>query len=858
MQVITTHTGCDFDALASMIAAGKLYSEAKLCFSGPPSREVRDFMHLYGWMIPIEKLDEEDLGKIERLILVDTRWKGRIGMFGRLVGKKGVETHIYDHHPPHEKDIKGDKEVSMQVGATTSILVDLIRKRGISITPFEATLFGLGIYEDTGSLSFFSTTSFDLRSMAYLLEKGAKLEFISNFLNPGLTERQDVLLKDFLEKARIMYINGVEVVMIKAEVSEFVGGLSPPLHKFIDLKNPDVTFAVVRSQDKTFIMARSRLPFVNVDDILSKLGGGGHSLAASAVLKNISLEEAEEKLLHLLKGHIYSPFKVGNAMRTSIRFAFPEMSAIKVKEIMEKEKLEVVPVQEDNKIVGIISKQKVEHIINYNSAKAPIKSYYSRKFVSVPPSFSLKRAQKLMMEEEVPWLLVFQGESFLGIITSFDVFRAFHGEVPPDNLKSFLERKVPPHIMETLKQAGEVAHQMRFSAFIVGGFVRDLLLGNENLDIDLVVEGDGIAFAKKLAKNLKAKLTVHPKFGTATLSVSEDFKLDIATSRREFYLRPGALPIVEKATLKEDLFRRDFTVNAMAISIMPFDFGRLVDFFGGKDDLEAFRVRVLHPKSFIDDPTRIFRAVRFEQRYGFRIERKTEKLIKEAIKENIFQYVSGERIKGELTQILEEDKPREMLHRMDELGILRSLYPGVCLTAKKDRILDELIDAVARYEILKGEKAKRWLIRMAALLDGLKKKDIENFCRRYSFTREERETIFASIEGSGKIIIKLKAPKMRASSIYYLLKSFPPEALILAMARTRSNLIKKRIILYLSFLDKVKVEVTGKDLKRMNFKPSPKFSFILEEVKKAKLNGIVKTKQEEIEFIKKKFSAGDR
>lgn len=858
MQIITTHTGCDFDALASMMAARKLYPEAKLCFSGPPSREVRDFMHVYGWMISVEKFEEENLDKVKRLILVDTRWKGRIGIFGRLVRKRGVEIHVYDHHSPHPEDIRGDREICMQVGATTSILVNLIKKRGIPISSFEATLFGLGIYEDTGSLSFFSTTSFDLTSLAYLLERGAKLEFISNFLNPGLTEKQDILLKDFLQQARSIYINGVEVFLITTEVKDFVGGLSLPLHKFIDLKNPDLVFAVVRSQDKVFIMARSRLPFVNVDDILSEFGGGGHSLAASAVLRDVELKEVEEKLYRVLQENVRSPLKVGNVMRPFAKCVFPDMSAGEVKQIMEKENMEVVPVQEESEIVGIISRQKVRHVIEYNSAGAPIKSYYSRKFVSVSPSFSLKRAQKIMVEEEVPWLLVFEENSFLGIITSFDVFKAFHGEPPPNNLRWLLEERVPSPIMRILVRAANTTSQMGFSTFIVGGFVRDLLLGNENLDIDLVVEGDGIAFAKRLAKNLGAELTVHQKFGTATLNISGDFKLDVATSRREFYPRPGALPLVEKAPLKEDLFRRDFTVNAMAISIMPSDFGRLVDFFGGKKDLENFKVRVLHARSFIDDPTRIFRAIRFEQRYGFCIEKGTEKLIKQALEEDVFRQVSGKRIKEELIQILEEDRPRNMLRRMGQLGVLRAVHPGLRLTASKDRILNQLIDAIARYEVLKGERGRRWLLRMAVLFNGLEREQVESFCRKYSFTREEKRVLFAAHKNSREIIASLKAPKMKPSSIYYLLSSYPPEPLILAMARTKSNLVKRRIILYLSSLDKVKLEVSGNDLKKMNYKPSPRFSKILEEVKKAKLDGTLETKQEEIEFIKKNFDSGDK
>ncbi|MBC7190641.1 CBS domain-containing protein, partial [Candidatus Aerophobetes bacterium] len=664
MQVITTHTGCDFDGLASMVAAGKLYPEAKLCLSGPPSPEVRSFLHLYGGMIPVERFDEKRLSEVERLILVDTRWASRIGIFKRLVEEKKVEIHIYDHHPAHPRDIKGEAGISMEVGATTSILVDVIKKRNIPITPFEATLFGLGIYEDTGCLCFFSTTSLDLSSMAYLLDKGARLEFISLFLNPGLTEKQSILLKDFIEKAKTVNINGVEIVLIVTRVDDFMGGLSLPLHRFIDLKNPDVVFAIVGSQDKVYVMARSRLPFVNVDEILSSLGGGGHSMAASAVLKKKEPEEVERALYSILQDTVRSPLNVKEVMRPCTRFVLPEMRAVDVKKMLEEEKLEVIPVEKEKKVVGIISKEKVENIILHNSPESLIKSYYSRRFAKIEPSSPLKKAYRKMIEEKVPWLFVFEGERCLGVITAQDIFNALSVSFWSDNLKSLLEKKVPSRIMDILVKAGEVAKKMGFSVFIVGGFVRDLLLGNENLDIDLSVEGEGVLFARELAEKLNATLSLHPEFGTATLELEEGFRLDIATTRREFYPHPGKLPVVEKASLRDDLFRRDFTVNAMAISLNPSDFGRLIDYFGGRKDLEERKVRVLHSGSFKDDPTRIFRAVRFEKRYGFFIEKNTENLIRQALRDNAFSPVSGKRIKEELVQILEEDRPDEMLERM--------------------------------------------------------------------------------------------------------------------------------------------------------------------------------------------------
>jgi len=860
MQIITAHTGCDFDALSSMVAAGKLYPEAKLCFSGVLSREVRDFMRLYGWMVPVVKVSRKDLDKVKRLILVDTRWINRIGIFKDLIGKKGVEIHIYDHHPPHPGDIQGDAGVCREVGATTSILVDLIKKRGIPVTPFEATLLCLGIYEDTGSLSFSSTTSLDLQSAAFLLERGANLELISSFLNRGLSEKQNLLLKSFLENSKIKMINGVEIFIIGVEIEDFVGGISLPLRKFIDLKNPDVTFAIVRSKEKVYLMARSRNPSINVGEILSFFKGGGHNLAASAIIKNKDIEEVEKELYRVLEKNIHPGITVGQIMRSPVSTVSPDTPVGEVEKIMQEDDLEILPVQEKQEIIGVISREKVKNVISHSSINSPVKSYYSRKFISISPFISLKKAQQTMMEEDVSYLFVFQGEKFMGVLTGLDLFKAFHKDsrdFSSENLKDKLKEKVPPGIVDILLRAGKLAYSMGWSVFIVGGFVRDLLLGNENFDIDLVIEGDGILYAEKLSEELGANLTIHRDFGTATLNLSENFKLDIATSRREFYPRPASLPHVKPAPLKEDLFRRDFTVNAMAISINPPDFGRLIDFFGGRRDLRERKVRVLHVRSFIDDPTRIFRAIRFEQRYNFCIEKVTERLIKLALREGVFQLLSGKRIKEELKQILEEDRPERNVYRMQKLGILKVIQPGIYLNSSREMIFDKLIDTIARYEILTGEKSKRWLIRLSVLLKDLTKEEIENFCSKYSFTREERETILASSKKADEIVERLTVPEMKPSSIYYLLRSYPPEALILAMAIAKDDIVEKRIVLYLSHLQKIELEITGDDLKKMGYKPSPEFSRILEETKKAKLDGLVKTVEEEVEFIRKNFAQGE-
>jgi len=395
---------------------------------------------------------------------------------------------------------------------------------------------------------------------------------------------------------------------------------------------------------------------------------------------------------------------------------------------------------------------------------------------------------------------------------------------------------------------------MGYRAFIVGGFVRDLLLGIENLDIDLVIEGEGIPFALQFARRIGAKVVTHREFGTATLTLSDGFKLDIATSRKEFYPEPAALPQVKPASLREDLLRRDFTLNAMAIDLGPSNFGKLIDFFGGQNDLMEGKVRVLHEKSFIDDPTRVFRAVRFEQRYGFLIEEETERLIREVLEKRIFHRLTRERIKEELIQILEEDKPEKAIRRMQDLGVLEAIYPGMRLTPEGEKVLDRLVDVFAWVEILSEERPRKWLTRLLVLLEPLSEDKVKDFCQSYRFTREERSCIIEAKSKVKGLVEKLRSPEYLAPSfIYYLLEPLPQELLLLAMAKTEEKLVKKRIFFYLSRLKDVRIEVDGQDLKRMGYRPSPKFRQILNEVKKARLDGKVRTKEEEISYIREKF-----
>jgi len=220
--------------------------------------------------------------------------------------------------------------------------------------------------------------------------------------------------------------------------------------------------------------------------------------------------------------------------------------------------------------------------------------------------------------------------------------------------------------MDIIKIVGKIADELKVPAYIVGGPVRDKLLGIANYDLDFVVESDGIKFAEALNKALKGKLTAYKAFGTATIELKEK-RIDIVTSRKETYNHPAAYPTVKPGKIKDDLFRRDFTINAMAIAVNKKGFGRLIDFYSGQKDLKKGLIRVLHDKSFMDDPTRIFRAVKFSVRFGFKIEPHTKKLIKEAVLDGLLGEVNAGRIRKEIELFLKEKDPKKCLDIFSKL-----------------------------------------------------------------------------------------------------------------------------------------------------------------------------------------------
>lgn len=870
MDVITTHTNADFDSLASMIAAKKLYPEAVLVFPGSQEKSLRDFfIHSTLYALEVERVKNIDLGQVERLILVDTRQMSRIGKFSEILGKSGLEIHIYDHHPPSPDDIHGSLEVVSEVGATVTVLLNVLIKKGVNITPDEATVMLLGIYEDTGNLTFPSAREEDFQAAGYLVGKGANLNILSNVITKELTSEQIFLLNDLIQSATRYDVHGIDVVIAQASVEWYVGDIAILVHKLKDMENLDVLFVLVQMEGRVYLIGRSRIVEVNVSEIASEFGGGGHPTAASATLKGMSLIEAHSRLLKILR-QVVSPRRVArDLMVYPVKTVEPERTMEEAGEILSRYLLDTLPVFKEEKVVGLISKEVADRAIRHGLKDATVKEYMTTEFSVISPEAPFSKIQELAFGQSQNLIPVVENERLVGVVSLADVMQVLHeGMVKTERetqplyarkkmISKLIQERFPERIRNLLAEFGRVGDDLGYSVYGVGGFVRDLLMRVENYDVDIVVEGDGIRLAEEFEKRFHSRIRTHKKFGTALVLFSDGLKVDVATARMEVYDSPAALPTVEKGSIKADLCRRDFTINTLAIHLNPRSFGELIDFFGGVKDIKEKTIRVLHNLSFVEDPTRVFRAIRFEQRLKFQIGKHTQNLMKNAVKMGIFDRLSGGRMLAEFILICQEENPTPALKRMKDFNLFQFLHPSLRLDEEKITLFEQIHHVISWFDLLfLDEKHERWLIYFYGLIDSLKDQEIREICERLAMNDRLKQRVMEGKRQADLTLLQLfswisagKEPKR--SEIYSALDSLTTEVKLFMMAKTTQTATRRYISLYFTQLKDTKPILRGADLIQMGFKPGPSIRKRLEDLLKARLDEQVITRQDELQYVNK-------
>jgi len=862
MHLIMTHEQADFDAIASLLAARTLEPNALAVLPRRLNRNVRAFLTLYGAALPLVEFHDLHRTRVHCITLVDTQTTPSVK--GQSDDTRFV---VVDHHPPNENLPASWVTHIEEVGATATLYTEAVMEAGLELSPIMATLLLLGIYEDTGSLSYKNTTPRDVRASAWLLEHGASLSIASDFLNHPLSAEQRELYNYLLEAAVTYDIQGLSVVVACGKAMGMMDEISTIAHKLRDIFDPDGLFVMVALNDHIQMVARSTTDMIDVGKVAEEFGGGGHTRAAAALIRDRKMDDLCTDLHAVLDRMVVPVLTVGQIMSRGPQLLEGDETIASASALMQRFGHEGYPVVQDGHIVGLLTRRAVDRAMTHKLGKRPVSSIMEAGGLRVKPEDSIQTLQRLMIEHGWGQIPVEDPESghIIGIVTRTDLIKTMGEDVsrqPQRDMVEQLERALPPARLDLLRVISREAEARADALYIVGGFVRDLLLETPSLDFDLVVEGDAIGLAKTLGELYGGRVSSHRRFGTAKWQIDPDStalqeamdgqsmdvlpsNLDFVSARTEFYTHPTALPSVQRGSIKLDLHRRDFTLNTLALRLDGRYFGQLLDHWGGVRDLEEKNIRVLHSLSFVDDPTRMLRAVRLEQRLGFEIEPRTLELLQQALP--LMDRVSGQRIRHELEQIFDEPNADGIMQRLASLDLLQSIHPGLVW----DGWTAHCFRAIRNFEVDPAwhlEQPSRDVLRYAALtyrMDAIVAADV---CKRLRFPGWMQRNIVAVNRVGHQLMSDQE--EFTPSRVVRILETCREEALAaLWMCLEDKPAIQQWVHNYLTSWRNVAPTVDGHDLQRLGLSPGPAYRNILWSLRAAWLDGIVQNEEQEAAYM---------
>jgi tRNA nucleotidyltransferase (CCA-adding enzyme) len=974
MDIILCHTTADFDTLGAAVGLARLLPGSRIVLTGGTHPTVRDFLALYRDEYPLIERRAVVPELIRSVSLVDTQQRDRVGKAAAWLDLPDLqEIVVYDHHLGQGSDLPATRVEIEPVGATTTLIVERLQRANLVLTIAEATVMALGIHVDTGSLTFEMSTPRDALALGWLMQQGADLAVVNEYVEPGLSPQLQALLPVALAELRYAAVGGKTIGWVRLATEKFVPGLSSLTSQIQDIDSTLDVLVLVHevvagaAANRVTIIGRSQLPAVDLRELFSSIGGGGHAGAASASLKGIDVQMTLDRLLGAISAAVPQPLTARDLMSAPIRTIRPETTIAEAQRILLRyghSGLPIVAAPADDgidRLVGIISRRDLDLALHHGFSHAPVKGYMTNQVRTIAPDTTLPAIEALMVTYDIGRLPVLAAGKLVGIVTRTDVLRSdrhhhvkpsketkhpapdsnpllgaksavlgfprldspfltgnpskgesllgfvpWSGDptgrtpqvehlfkrgargglegyattqtdrkiLPPRDLQQ-LQAQLAPQQWELLSRAAQFAEQWGWQIYLVGGAVRDLLLAKTgNLlikDIDLVVDGchqaADVGAGVKLATELQAiypaaRLDIHGAFQTAALRWHDDREfdslgIDIATARTEFYPYPAANPEVEASSIRQDLYRRDFTINAMALRLTAATTPPLLDFFGGVGDLQTQQIRVLHPNSLIEDPTRIFRGVRFAIRLGFQLETQTVAYIRYAINSGVYDRTAQAnpktpalqtRLKTELKYLLQSPDWRSALELLSDLGALQCIHATLKLEPELLRQLQLLARCLRRFDL--QPQLIHWQLRLETIIAALAPQFRQPVAQNLQLPEDSIERL-ANLERSQTQIVCSLPTSDRVSQVVQLLRRFDVAMLILIAVRCRDLTIRRQIWRYLTVWQHIQPPLTGNDLRRLGYKPGPQYRQILDNLLAATLDGEIIDRASAEEFLKR-------
>ncbi|MBF2050285.1 MAG: CBS domain-containing protein [Elainella sp. C42_A2020_010] len=910
MDLILCHITADFDTLGAAVGLSRLYPGARIVLTGGAHPAVRDFLALHRDEYALIERRSVTPEQIRTVIVVDAQQRDRLGKAAEWLDLPGVEVIVYDHHLEAESDIAATERRIAAIGAVTTLVAEQLQAHQISLSPVEATVMALGVHVDTGSLTFDHATVRDAAALTWLMQQGANLRAIAEYVEPGLSPQLQDLLSVALENLQTETLRGYCLAWVLLSVETYVAGLSNLASRLLTLTEVDVLLLAARypiseTEERLTVIGRARssagaasMQSFNLGALFQKWGGGGHSRAAAMTLRGADPEAVLQELIDSLRQQVPQPPTARDLMSSPVRTIRPETTIAEAQRILLRYGHSGLSVVDANdQLVGIISRRDLDIALHHGFSHAPVKGYMTTNLKTITPDTPLPEIESLMMTFDIGRLPVLDASQLVGIVTRTDVLRELHQAglreqdqaVPeaeqtlrdycllPGVVQTLLRQRLLPALWDLLLEAAKQAEQRGWQLYLVGGAVRDLLLAKPGQpllldDIDLVVDGfhraadqaAGVAMAKALQQLYPAaRLQIHGRFQTAALlwhhdPVLDSLWIDIATARTEFYPYPAANPEVEASSIRQDLYRRDFTINALAIRLTPPRIGELLDFFGGVVDLRAKQIRVLHANSFIEDPTRIYRAVRFAVRLGFEIDPQTEGYIRTAIASGIYHRIQAEvektpalqtRLRQELRYILEARYWKAALQLLSDLGAICCIHPDLELNDTLwwqlrlvDRWLGCFIHPLGSAEHYQLANLEHWLILLELMLFHLETEARVKVATNFQLPAESVQRLQALDQNQTAIVAALSHCQRPSQVVRELSQYDLPTLILVAVSVPRP--IRRQIWQYLIHWSQVKAPLDGNDLKALGYKPGRQYKQILDQLLNATLDGEIHSRAE--------------
>jgi tRNA nucleotidyltransferase (CCA-adding enzyme) len=908
-MLILTHENADFDAIASLLAASKLYPGGMPMLPRRVNRNVEKFLTLYWDIFPFLRPGEWQRQQVEQVILVDTQ---HITAVRGMIPDPHVQ--VFDHHEQKEERENWEYHID-PVGATTTLLVERIKAAGLAISAEEATLFLLGVHEDTGSLTYPSTTVRDVWAAGWLMEQGALLPAVRRFLRMPFTAVQRDLYEQLLQNVRWLESGGQTIALTTAIAPPaFDDEISPIAHRLRDLIPAAALFVLVKiGRNNVQLVARSGSEQIDVAFVAAAMGGGGHKRAAAAMIVSDSLTAVSAQIEALLPQAVTPITTVsalmsyGSAHTIPVTATIAEAAAMVLK--LGHEGYPVVDV-ENGRLVGLLTRRAVDRAMAHQYGDKTVRTIMKAGRVTVTEDDSIERVQQLMLTEEwgqIPVVGAGGDVPLVGIITRTDILTHLFqpkSETAVIDMRHLLESQFPPALWRMAVAIGEMAAELHLPLYFVGGLVRDALMHKSPTDLDMVVEGDAIALATALQKKYGGHAHVHERFGTAkwgletavwqkiagdgtqiaqmntdsrrlsadtpspkskaeavdadvamastnSAAAYDDLpdNIDFITARAEFYTKPTVLPEVESGSIKLDLHRRDFTINTLAVRLDGAHLGELIDFYNGLRDLENKTIRVLHSLSFVDDPTRILRGLRLGQRLGFEIEPRTAELMESSL--SLLARVSGSRIRHEIELALMEQNPAQIMARFCAAKVLTAISPTLrwrsVAGVAMARVAELSVDGLWKTAVSPDDLL---LVRFALWMVSLPAEVQETAMTRLMVRKVTREVVTGA---AGTLAaLDVLPDDALASVVDQQLRPFMPLSLFVARVYAGQSPLLDR---YYGEWRGIETAVNGADIRALGLRPSPAYGRILETLRAARLDGVVQSDDEERALLRKLVGA---